>query len=190
MFGKATEKTPRICSSSSFQRTQTRKIYTDEEEDFLLEEVLDRGQRWRIDEKLRQTENFRGDFVKPMTGEGELFVLFASSFQGKLFCRVQFSLRSKNRLFSSGDHSRTTWTRSTCSNVEIHRRRSSTMRGIESNDRRDRCEHPRIVSHVDESLDRVLQSAGRPTRSVAQRHFFGMQSDETGELRRITDDRQ
>ena len=78
LFSKTKKKIRGNFSSFPFQRTRTRKIYTDDDDDFLLEEVLDRGQRWRIDEKLRRPENFRGEFVKAMTAEGKFFVGFSS----------------------------------------------------------------------------------------------------------------
>ncbi len=49
------------------QRTRTKKNYTDDDDFF---EVLEKGQKWNIEEKFAASNNYQGKFVEELTADG------------------------------------------------------------------------------------------------------------------------
>ncbi|CAF1171467.1 unnamed protein product [Adineta steineri] len=50
-------------------RTQAKKNYNDEDDDILLEEVLENGQKWNIEQKFAASNNYQGKFVEELTAD-------------------------------------------------------------------------------------------------------------------------
>lgn len=76
-FGKENLQEKRRTNVLRFQRKRSRKIYTDDDDDFLFEEVLNRGQRWQIEDKLENPQLFRGNFVNSLKSEGKKRKIFS-----------------------------------------------------------------------------------------------------------------
>jgi hypothetical protein len=54
-----------------FQRTQAKKNYTDDnDDDIFLEEILEKGQKWNIEQKFAASDNYQGKFVEELTSNG------------------------------------------------------------------------------------------------------------------------
>ncbi|CAF4259247.1 unnamed protein product, partial [Adineta steineri] len=50
-------------------RTQAKKNYNDEDDDILLEEVLENGQKWNIEQKFAASNNYQGKFVEELSAD-------------------------------------------------------------------------------------------------------------------------
>jgi hypothetical protein len=52
-----------------FKRTRARKNYTDNDDEF-LEQVLEKRQKWNIEEIFAASDNYQGKFVEELTSDG------------------------------------------------------------------------------------------------------------------------